>query len=74
LATDRKWKKMQQLSLKDKTHRLLFKPKNRVKVLVVAEGPNEEADPDFIPSIANHQPSHSYKPCLEANSNQGRKG
>jgi len=52
LATDRKWKKMQQLSLKDKIHRLLFKPKNRVRVLVVAEGPTKKLIRiSYLPSL-----------------------
>jgi len=40
--------------LKYKSHPLLFKPAKRVKVMVVTEGPNEEAEPEFITSIANH--------------------
>ena len=33
---------------------ILLKFKDRVNVMVITEGPNEEADPEFIASIANH--------------------
>lgn len=49
--------------LKGKTHPLLFKPKSKVKVMVVTEGPNEEAEPEFIASIANH-PTFTFLQAL----------
>jgi len=56
-------KRCNKCPLKDKSRPLLFKPKNRVRVLVVTEGPNEEAEPDFIASIANH-PTFTFLQAL----------
>ena len=59
--------------LKDKSYPLLFEIKKNVRVMVITEGPNEEACKDFIASIANH-PTFTFlyslfkgrfKPCGE---------
>ncbi len=65
--------------LKDRSRPLLFDGDhvNWVKVMVITEGPNEEATREFIASIANHPTftflqalfEGNFKPCYEKHGN-----
>lgn len=52
-------RKCSECPLKDKSYPLLFKTEMRVKIMAITEGPNEEAKPEFIASLANH-PTFTY--------------
>jgi len=55
--------KCSECPLKDKSRPLFFKTEKRVKIMVITEGPNEEAEPEVIASLANH-PTFTFLQAL----------